>query len=474
MAIASPDPVSDTLFAVASEPFEAPPLDPAFVPAVCFHEAYQAKVRASDRGEKLVIGLEGSAGAFSRFETWILPEPDAETLRFVERTVKFLLWARGGQRLFLGGGGEVSRRIAFEYSTRGGRAFDAIQMGVIFGQPFEVQCVSVEDVPEERGAGVKLGGRLDGCRLGFDLGASDFKVAAVKDGEVIYSDEFPWDPKSQSDPDYHFTRIQEGLGRAALHLPRVDAIGGSSAGVVVDNRFRIASLIRAVPAARLEEARNIFIRLRESWEVPLEVVNDGDVTALAGAMSLGASGLLGIAMGSSEAAGFLDRAGGITGWLNELAFAPVDFNPEAAADEWSGDRGVGALYFSQQAVNRLLPAAGILVPSEMGLPERLKEVQALMEEGDERARAIYETIGVYLGYTLAYYAKFYAFDHLLILGRVTTGRGGEIVLQRARAILKDKFDGLAERITLHVPDEKARRVGQAIAAASLPTIGSPR
>lgn len=178
-------------------------------------------------------------------------------------------------------------------------------------------------------------------------------------------------------------------------------------------------------------------------------------------------------MGSSEAAGYLDRSGQLRSWLSELAFAPVDYNPEAAADEWSGDRGVGALYFSQQAVNRLLPAAGISVPKAMGLPERLKYVQELMANGDARAAQIYQTIGVYLGYTIPHYAMFYDYDHLLVLGRVTTGQGGQIIVETARQILRDEFPSLAGRIQIHLPDEKSRRVGQAVAAASLPALSRP-
>jgi len=287
---------------------------------------------------------------------------------------------------------------------------------------------------------------------------------------VVYSDEFPWNPKDEPDPRYHYEHLAAGLKTAASHLPRVDAIGGSSAGVIVNNKIMVASLLRAVPAARFDEAKNIFLRIRDDWGVPLEVANDGDVTALAGAMSLKANGLLGVAMGSSQAAGFLNSRGGMTGWLSELAFAPVDYNPEAAADEWSGDRGVGVMYFSQQAVNKLLPAADISLPDDMGLPERLKEVQALMGKGDERAKKIYETIGVYLGYAIPHYADFYAFQHLLLLGRVTTGAGGDIVLAKAREVLVKEFPELAGRFQLHVPDEKSRRVGQAVAAASLPEI----
>ena len=247
----------------------------------------------------------------------------------------------------------------------------------------------------------------------------------------------------------------------------MDAIGGSSAGIMVDNEIRVASLLRAIPKKLFPQAAGMFKRIQREWNVPLVVMNDGDVTALAGALSLRQKGMLGIAMGSSQAVGFMDSQGRISGWLNELAFAPVDYNPAAVADEWSGDRGVGALYFSQQAVNKLLPAAKISLPQKMGLPERLKEVQNLMAAGDARAAKIYETIGVYFGYAIAHYADFYDFRHLLILGRVTTGAGGDVMLAKAREVLRSEFPELAGSIKLHVPDEKSRRVGQAVAAASL-------
>ena len=343
-------------------------------------------------------------------------------------------------------------------------------MTKIYEKPFEVVITPADKVPAAHTLSTAVGGHLDGCRIGFDLGASDYKIAAVLNGEAVYCDEFPWDPKNQPDPEYHYARLNEGLKKAAAKLPRVDAIGGSSAGVIVNNRIMVASLFRAVPENRFNEARNIFLRLRDEWKVPLEVSNDGDVTALAGAMSLNAKAMLGVAMGSSEAAGYLNPQGGMTGWLSELAFAPVDFNPDAPADEWSGDRGVGALYFSQQAVNKLLPAAGITVPDGMGLPERLKHVQELMAKGDPRAARIYETIGVYLGYAMPHYADFYEYSNILILGRVTSGAGGDIIIDTARRVLSSEFADVADRISLHVPDEKSKRVGQAVAAASLPMI----
>jgi predicted NBD/HSP70 family sugar kinase len=315
---------------------------------------------------------------------------------------------------------------------------------------------------------VAAGGHLKGCRIGFDLGASDYKVSAVVDGEAIFTEETPWDPKNQANPEYHYHNISAALHRAAARMPRVDAIGGSSAGIIVDNEIRVASLLRSIPKKLFPQAAAVFKRIQKEWNVPVVVMNDGDVTALAGALSLQQTGMLGVAMGSSEAAGFMDKKGRILGWLNELAFAPVDYNPKAAADEWSGDTGVGALYFSQQAVNKLLPAAKIKLPAKMDLPERLVEVQKLMAAGDERAAKIYETIGVYLGYSIPHYVDFYDFAHMLILGRVTTGAGGDIVLTKAREVLDLEFPEVASNIAIHVPDEKTRRVGQAVAAASLP------
>jgi predicted NBD/HSP70 family sugar kinase len=187
-------------------------------------------------------------------------------------------------------------------------------------------------------------------------------------------------------------------------------------------------------------------------------------------MSLDDNAVLGIAMGSSEAAGYVNAEGAITGWLNELAFAPVDYNPDAAVDEWSGDGGVGALYFSQQCVFRHAPAVGITLPAEATKAEKLKHVQAALESGHEGARRIWESIGVYLGYGIAHYADFYDLRHVLILGRVTSGSGGDIILAGAKAVLESEFSDVAARVNIQLPDEKSRRVGQSIAAASLPAI----
>jgi predicted NBD/HSP70 family sugar kinase len=212
----------------------------------------------------------------------------------------------------------------------------------------------------------------------------------------------------------------------------------------------------------------MFVGLAQEYGVPFEVLNDGDVTALAASMSLGRNAVLGVAMGTSVAAGYVDQAGNLTNWLSELAFVPVDYRVDGPADEWSGDHGCAVQYFSQQGVGRLLPLAGIDLPPSLKLPEQLEELQRLMLAGDSRARLVYEAIGIALGYAAAHFASFYEMSCLLIMGRVTSGQGGSIIIEQAKAVLRDEFPEL--RIDLLVPSEKDKRHGQAVAAASLPSL----
>ena len=451
-------------------------LDPGFRPPIIAHRAYRRLIHQAEAKACLLLALEREDGQVSRGDIDVLPDasrPRSDTLTVVDRHIKNLLWSRGGWKLTLQGSPALCQTIAEEYTPGGARAFDADIMTKIYDRPFTVEIVAdPAEVPPERAATSPSGGHLDGCRIGFDLGASDYKLAAVVDGEAVFSTEIPWDPVPATDPAYHYGRILEGLRQAAAHMPRVDAIGGSAAGVYVANRVKVASLFRGIPADVFsKEVTPLFLNLQREFNVPFTLANDGDVTALAGAMSLGKSAILGIAMGSSEAAGYLDPEGHLTGYLNELAFAPVDFSPQAAIDEWSGDRGVGASYFSQQAVNRLAPAAGFTFPADTPVPERLKALQRKADGGDTSALEIFETLGVYLAYTIPYYADYYDFEHLLVLGRVTSGQGGERLMVKAKETLASAFPSVARRVTLHVPDEKSRRVGQAVAAASLPEIG---
>lgn len=452
-----------------------PPLEPNFVPAALWNRAFRERVAAAGGGRPFGIALEQPDGTVSTFETEILPADAAGagelSFRTVERLVKFLLWQRGGCRIHLGGDPEIASRIAALYAPGGAREFDYHFMGEkAYLRPLEIVSVPFEELPSANEAAVDLGGHLDGCRIGFDLGGSDRKCAAVIDGEVVFSEEVPWDPYFQSDPDYHLEGIRHSLQRAAEHLPRIDAIGGSAAGVYVNNEVRVASLFRGVPDDVFEQkVRRMFLDLQAEWNnVPFVIVNDGDVTALAGSMATGDTGVLGVAMGTSEAVGFVNPEGHITTWLNELAFAPIDYQENGPADEWSGGIGVGAQYLSQQAVGRLASRAGYEFPADMPLPERLIAVQVAMENGEQGAARIFETIGRYFGYAVAHYADTYDIRQILALGRVTSGSGGDLLLKEAKEVLATEFPELAERIQFRQPGEKEKRHGQAIAAASLP------
>lgn len=449
-----------------------PPLDENFSPASIIDREFLRMSDASGDRVPLTIAIERGSGQVSVYNTHCFGADNPLSACYAERTVKMLLWQRGGWRIMISGPEAVCGHIKNTYSTGGKRKFDAEFMSGVYEKEFTVECLQPEDMPDPKESVMPLGGHLDGCRIGFDLGASDRKVSAVIDGEPVYTEEVNWDPRNATDPSYHYKELTAALKSAASHMPRVDAIGGSSAGIYIDNRPRVASLFRGIPKDLFDSRiATLFTTLREDWGgIPFEVVNDGEVTALAGSMSLNDGAVLGIALGSSEAGGYVTENRKITTWLNELAFCPVDYSPGAAVDEWSGDSGCGSQYFSQQAVFRLAKKAGIEIDEAQGLAERLAHVQEFLESGDERALKIWETIGVYMGYGIAHYADFYNIKHALILGRVTSGRGGQIILDGAKRVLEADFPALAANIDISLPDESSRRVGQAVAAASLPAI----
>ncbi len=449
-------------------------LDPQFMPMslVC----QDMRERTKENGQDIVIAIERNKGYTTTYKTRIFPDGtgyDEENFKFVERITKSLLWVAGGYKIYIAGSDVVGNKIKEAYTYGGLRDFDVHFMERVYEAKFEVVVCSISDAPKDKSSASPVGRHLDGCRIGFDAGGSDRKVSAVVNGESVYSEEVVWFPKITEDPNYHYEGILDAMKTAASHMPRVDAIGVSSAGVYVDNRIMVASLFLKVSDEDFDKkVKNMYLDVaKEIGEnIPIEVANDGDVTALAGAMNLNDNGVLGVAMGTSEAAGYVDTEGNITGWLNELAFAPVDYCDNAMVDEWSGDFGCGVKYFSQDGVIKLAPFAGIELDESLSPAEKLKVVQGLMEKGDERAAAIYDTIGAYFGYAIAYYSEFYDIKHVLIMGRVTSGEGGVILLERAQEVLDTEFPELAKKISLNIPDEKARRVGQSVAAASLPKI----
>ena len=444
-----------------------PVLDKGFVPFGVWRKAFLEGATVPFH-----VAVEREGGKITVLHTFLRDSAYAEAnYRYAERTVKFLLWSVGGFRVYLNGDDAVIDRIQKAYSPAGDRAFDVQFMEDVYERPFEILSVSMADFPEANESAVAAGGHMEGCRIGFDAGGSDRKVSAVIDGVPVYSEEVVWHPKTQADPQYQFEGIVDSFKTAASKMPRVDAIGVSSAGVFIGNSPMVSSLFIKVPRDRREEVKSIFDRAaKEIGDVPIVVANDGDVTALAGAMSMEQGCVMGLAMGTSEAVGYVNADGNLLGWFNELAFAPVDVNEDAMQDEWSTDFGVGCKYFSQDAVIKLAPRAGIALDENLTPAEKLKVVQGLANEGHAGALQVFEDIGTYLAHTLVLYSQFYDLKYLLVLGRVASAAGGDKVIARCNQVLKEEYPELAETVTVMLPDEKTRRVGQSVAAASLPEL----
>lgn len=459
------------------DPKYIPLAEPEFVPASLWTREFRRLAVRDPGARPLTFALMRPDGSVTRYATTVLSAAHpaaALNERYAERVLKTLLWARGGSRVLVAGAPELARRLGGIYGADGARAFDRTFLGerVYRAGALAIVAAGESELPAELEAGIGGGGGTQGCRIGFDLGGSTRKAAAVVDGRVVFSEEVAWDPCHQSDPEYHFDRIHNSITRAAAWLPRVDGIGGSAAGVYVDNEVRVASLFRGIAPERFErDVRPMFARLRERWGgVPLVVANDGDVAALAGAMAAGKRSVLGLSLGTSLAGGFVTAGGELTSWLNELAFVPVDFRPDAPVDEWSGDRGCGERYLSRPGIVRLARRAGCKFPPELPESDCLRLLQRTAEEGDVRAKAVFESAGTILGYSIAYYADFYPLRSVVVMGGAVAGVAAELMLERARDVLRGEFPALAETIELSTLDGRGRRHGQAIAAASLPRL----
>ena len=443
-----------------------PPLDGDFIPFGLWANAY-----LEGATHPFKVAIERENGNISVFESKLRGEDSAKANeRYVERLVKFLLWSVGGKRVYLCGCNEIAAEIRKMYTPMGERAFDAGFMKDVFEAPFEIVISTEDDFPAEHETTKSIGGHLEGCRIGFDVGGSHRKVSAVLNGETIYSEEVDWFPMLAEDPSYQFDGIVESFRTAASKLPRVDAIGVSSAGVFVGNSPMVSSMFLKVPRSHRDEVKSIFERAaKQIGDIPVAVANDGDVSALAGAMGLNAGNVMGLAMGTSEAVGYVNEERHILGWFNELAFAPVDLNENATRDKWSGDIGVGCKYFSQDAVFRIADKVGLPLNGETP-EEKLTSAQALAESGNETALDLFRSIGIYLAYTLALYSRIYDLKYLLVLGPVATGVGGNVLMESCHQTLQDDLPELVQKINVILPDEKARQVGMSIAAASLPEV----
>lgn len=156
-----------------------------------------------------------------------------------------MLWMKGGWRVYISGDREMCEYIRECFSADGCQAFDWDYFSIYMNGRLRLSMP--KSCRKRRIRPRPAGGHFDGCRIGFDAGGSDRKVSAVIDGETVYSEEVVWFPKTTADPDYHYDGIVAALRAAAEHLPRVDAVGVSSAGVYINNRTMNASLFLKVP-----------------------------------------------------------------------------------------------------------------------------------------------------------------------------------------------------------------------------------
>ena len=454
-----------------------PQLDKDFIPMGVWMIEYE-----KEACRPIGIAIEREEGKVSVFNTKLRgTEFEEANIRYLERYIKFCLWSVGGWKVTIAGCDEEALKVKEDYVLGAARGFDVNFMMNTYERSFEFEICAPADLPQANDADKSVGGHLEGCRIGFDAGGSDRKVSAVIDGETVYSEEVVWHPKLSEDISYQYEGIVDSFKTAASKMPRVDGIGVSTAGVLIGNAPMVSSIFLKISRDNWDEVKTVYDRAaKEIGDVPIVVANDGDVTALAGAMSMDVAPVMGIAMGTSEAGGYVNADRNVLGWFNELAFAPVDLNQNSMADPWSGDNGVGATYFSQDSVIKLAPAAGIELDESLTPAEKLEAVQKILAEGcgcgeepcprQAGAVKIFESIGTYLAHTLVLYGLFYDLKYVLILGRVASGQGGEILVNECNRVIADEYPEMAAKVKVMLPDEKMRRVGQSVAAASLPEV----
>lgn len=475
-----------------SRPAVPAPLDPNFSPVVLGKRQYMQAV--ADCVDELHWALPRSDGC-ARYAMKVFPEghEDVEASIYLAGVlIQEMIWQRSASQLLLAGPPAICEAIAKMYSEGGAYEFEAMSMPNVCGTPetpFQVNIVGVGDLPENRDTPQVCGKDANGCRLAFDLGKSDIKVVSVKDNEVLYSKETEWDV-TNPDPEYHYQAITAAMQLGKDALPQVDAIGGSATGTVSgDNEATWCDIFPNVPPdVYKEKVVNIFQRIAKdlAGDVPLKVINDGEVTALAAVQKIKAGNVMGISMGSSEGGGYANADGNLLGWINELCYMRLDLNPLAPRDPWSkgAHTGLSHMYLGQRGATKLAAKAGIEGKEELMYPhpdmctirhenhaQCLKLIQKAMADpaSEPQCRKLYETVGVYLGYGLAQYCEFYKIDHVMILGRVSKGAGGDLMLSVAKQVLETEFPEYAN-ITFHTADDHFKAVGQCIAAAALPEI----
>lgn len=452
---------------------KACPLDPEFVTILQFEASYHRLGNLAEGLNACSLVLEKNSKQIARqdIQVSLASELREQTLLYLNRYIKAMLWIYGGSKLYTDLPADIIAELQKDFSSEGKQSFDAdfIVEG-IFGKKFEIIFCETAQLPAAQTESKSMGGHAGGQRLGFDLGGSDKKIAAISNEEVLYTESIIWDPYPQTDLNWHRAEFKQLLKLGAEKLEKVEAVGGSVPGIVMDDKVKVGSLFRGLSGQDRSDSCDVFGQTVAEFfgAVPFSLANDGDVTALAGAMILKKKNLLGIAMGTSEAAGYANPSGSINSWFSELAFVPVDMGPDRSQDEWSKDWGTGVEYFSQQAVIRLAKKVGIHLDENLSKPKKLVEVQKALADGHEGAEKIFQTIGSYLAHTLPWYHRFYQMENVLLLGRVLKGRGGQIIIEVANQLLAECYPEL--KLNLMTLSDEEILHGQAMAAASLASV----
>merc|ERR1712232_721677 len=293
------------------------------------------------------------------------------------------IWRCGATGLQLSGPAKICECLKAAYGADGEFGFEAQTMPKCFGTPdagFPVEVVGEGDLPAAKDTPQECGKDANGCRLAFDLGKSDIKTVAIKDGEVLDSKETEWDV-TNVDPQYHFDAIVAAMKSTIERAKEkgfgdIQAVGGSATGTVSgDNEATWCDIFPNVPPdVYKEKVVDIFKRIAKevAGDVPLKVINDGEVTALAAVQKIGVGNIMGISMGSSEGGGYANADGNLMGWINELCYIRLDLNPRAPTDPWSkgAHTGMSHMYLGQRGATKLAAKAGVELPAEMKYPHK--------------------------------------------------------------------------------------------------------
>lgn len=393
---------------------------------------------------------------------YMLTEKEEENYFYTKKILLTLLWLIGGDTILFRGDSYFIRTFIRKASKDEEIKTSFFEMEEIFNCKMTMK--ETNGIDSNYFPVSKVQGDFEGCRIGLDLGGSDRKVTALIDGNVVYSEETLWFPKNMPDWHYHYQGILDSLSKAKEKLPRVDSIGISTAGIIIEDRIVHPALFYSVPKEEKRTiVRDLIINLMKEHfpNIPYHVFNDGDVSAFGGAMEFEKNSILGIAMGTSLASGYCFDKNCLNGCINELGKIPIDYSANASMHYLMKIKGAGSEYLSQKGVIRLCRKGGLQFDGPLAL--QLVSIQKEAEKDNPIVIKAYEDMGYYLGSSLALYHKFIQFDSVLLLGRVMSKKGGDILLSKAREFLKD----IGLNIEVFTSDENFRRLGQSYIAASM-------